>query len=254
MRRPHMPRPTWRHLWLVPGLAVAFYANARRGLHGLGLAPVPIFASSRIYWSCWDAGNLTHQGNSPVGQSRSSMSCIIHVLLALLAIAATGALSPFWLVGAIAWLSHIVVDWAMGDGLRSADGFHLDRLDFRRPALCFAGEGAPARWRARRDPTGARSACRPSGLAGLALASGRDVTDGAGSVGSSPLAPTKPVSPVRGPLRLGDRRLTARIVCRAPRVPRHRRHAALDRELVHRHRSLRSGSLRQGLVVPSCGR
>ena len=49
------------------------------------------------------------------------------VALALLAIAATGALSPFWLVGAIAWLSHIVVDWAMGDGLRSADGFRLDR-------------------------------------------------------------------------------------------------------------------------------
>ena len=47
--------------------------------------------------------------------------------LALLAVAATGALSPFWLVGSIAWLSHIVVDWAMGDGLRSPDGYRLDR-------------------------------------------------------------------------------------------------------------------------------
>jgi hypothetical protein len=42
--------------------------------------------------------------------------------LVLLGLAATGLLSPFWLVGALAWLSHIVVDWAFGDGFRSSDG------------------------------------------------------------------------------------------------------------------------------------
>ena len=32
-------------------------------------------------------------------------------------------LPPFWLVGALAWLSHIVVDRGFGDGLRTADGY-----------------------------------------------------------------------------------------------------------------------------------
>ena len=41
----------------------------------------------------------------------------------MLGLAAAGILSPFWLVGALAWLSHIVVDRAFGDGLRTADGY-----------------------------------------------------------------------------------------------------------------------------------
>jgi hypothetical protein len=42
--------------------------------------------------------------------------------LALLGIAATGILPAFWLVGALAWLGHILVDVGLGDGLRTADG------------------------------------------------------------------------------------------------------------------------------------
>jgi hypothetical protein len=45
------------------------------------------------------------------------------VPLAVLALAATGILPPFWLVGALAWLGHIVVDQGFGDGLRTADGY-----------------------------------------------------------------------------------------------------------------------------------
>ena len=47
------------------------------------------------------------------------------VPLALAAVAATGVIGPFWLVGALAWLSHVVVDWALGDGLRGPDGYVL---------------------------------------------------------------------------------------------------------------------------------
>ncbi len=39
--------------------------------------------------------------------------------LAVLGLAAAGVLPPFWFVGALAWLSHIVVDRAFGDGLRT---------------------------------------------------------------------------------------------------------------------------------------
>ena len=34
-----------------------------------------------------------------------------------------GVLPPFWLVGALAWLSHIVVDWGFDKGLRTTDGY-----------------------------------------------------------------------------------------------------------------------------------
>lgn len=46
---------------------------------------------------------------------------LIPVALAGLAVA--GLLSPFWLVGCVAWLGHIVIGWAVGDGLRTADGY-----------------------------------------------------------------------------------------------------------------------------------
>ena len=43
--------------------------------------------------------------------------------LMVLGLAAVGILSPFWLVGGLAWFSHIVMDLAFGQGLRTADGW-----------------------------------------------------------------------------------------------------------------------------------
>jgi hypothetical protein len=40
-------------------------------------------------------------------------------------------LSPFWLVGGLAWFSHIVVDRAFGDGLRTSDGWRRGWLPSR---------------------------------------------------------------------------------------------------------------------------
>lgn len=47
------------------------------------------------------------------------------VPLALIGLAAAGLLPVFWTVGGLAWLSHILVDWGLGGGLRSADGFRI---------------------------------------------------------------------------------------------------------------------------------
>jgi hypothetical protein len=123
MRRPRKPKPAPRHLWLVPGLAIALWANGQAGVHGLGLAPLLIFGivphlPVLLGWG---------QPHGPGQLARRAVpffNAMHHPVLplALLAVAASGALSAFWLVGAMAWLSHIVVDWAMGDGLRSADG------------------------------------------------------------------------------------------------------------------------------------
>jgi len=38
-------------------------------------------------------------------------------------LAVAGILSPLWLVGGLVWFSHIVVDLAFGQGLRTADGW-----------------------------------------------------------------------------------------------------------------------------------
>ena len=128
MRRPRMPRLTWRHLWLIPGLAIAFYANGEAGARGLGLAPVLLFGIVPHLTVLLGRGQ-PHGPGQLAPRAVPLFNAMHHPVapLVLLAVAATGVLSPFWLVGAIAWLSHIVVDWALGDGLRSPDGYHPDR-------------------------------------------------------------------------------------------------------------------------------
>ncbi len=122
--RPRRLRLRRRNLWLVPGLGLAVVANAQAADHALGLAPLLVFgivphltvllglgqprARSQLAPRAVPLFNLMHQ---PV------------VPLAVLGLAAVGVLPPVWLVGALAWLGHIVVDWAMGDGLRTADGY-----------------------------------------------------------------------------------------------------------------------------------
>ncbi len=107
-----------RHLWVLPGLAIAFYAGPQAELHGLGLAPLLIF------------GIAPHLPALFGSRGVALFNAMHHPLppLALLVAAATGLLPPVGFVGALAWLSHIVVDWALGDGVRSADGSRRGRL------------------------------------------------------------------------------------------------------------------------------
>lgn len=124
MRWPRMPRLTWRHLWLVPGLAIAFYANGQAGLHGLGLVPLLVFGIVPHLPVLLGFGQ-PHARGQLAPRAVPVFNAMHHPVapLAMLSLAATGVLPAFWLVGALAWLSHIVVDWAMGDGLRTADGY-----------------------------------------------------------------------------------------------------------------------------------
>src|SRR4029078_13107271 len=83
---------------IVPHLPVLLGLGQPHARGQLGQRAVPLF-------------NLMHHPIVPV---------------TLLAVAATGVLSAFWLVAAMAWLSHIVVDWALGDGLRSGERYNLE--------------------------------------------------------------------------------------------------------------------------------
>ena len=113
-----------RHVWLVPGLAIALAANAQAGQHNLGLVPLLVFGIAPHLTVALGIG----QPHAP-GQLASRAVPFFNAMhqpvlpLSVLCLAAASVLSPFWFVGALAWLSHIVVDWALGDGLRAADGF-----------------------------------------------------------------------------------------------------------------------------------
>jgi hypothetical protein len=124
-------RPAYRHLWLVPGFAVAVYANAQASEHGLGLGVLLIFGIVPHLPALLGVGQ-THARGQMASRAVPLFNVMHHPAppLALLAVAAAGFLSPFWFVAALAWFSHIVVDLAFGHGLRTADGW-------RRPLFAW---------------------------------------------------------------------------------------------------------------------
>jgi uncharacterized protein DUF4260 len=113
-----------RHAWLVPGLAVAVYANAQASQHGLGLAPLLIFGIVPHLPALLGIGQ-PHARGQMARRAVPLFNALHHPVppLVVLGLAVTGVLPPFWLVGALAWFSHIVVDLAFGHGLRTADGW-----------------------------------------------------------------------------------------------------------------------------------
>lgn len=117
-------RPTYRHLWLVPGLAIAVYVNAQASEHALGLGVLLIFGIVPHLPALLGVGQ-PHARGQMASRAVPLFNAMHHPAppLALLVVAAAGLLSPFWFVAALAWSSHIVVDLAFGHGLRTADGW-----------------------------------------------------------------------------------------------------------------------------------
>ena len=94
-----------RHLWLVPGFAIAIFANQLGqandvgilGLIAFGIAPdVPRLLGSHGR----RAHNLTHWPLAPI---------------VAVAIGATGIVPAAWLVGSLVWLGHVVAGRGIGD-------------------------------------------------------------------------------------------------------------------------------------------
>lgn len=113
-----------QHLWLVPGLGLALFANAQAGTLHVGLVPLLVFGIVPHLTILVGIGQPHAQGQlAPRAVPLFNTMHHPAVPLAVLGLAATGVLPPFWLVGALAWLSHIVVDRGFGDGLRTADGY-----------------------------------------------------------------------------------------------------------------------------------
>ena len=99
-----------RHLWLVPGLAVAIFANELGKGNGVGILTLIAFGLvpdlPRLFGSRGrPVHNVLHQPIVP---------------LALLAVAATGIIPVVWLVGSLVWIGHVIAGRALGDIPRRA--------------------------------------------------------------------------------------------------------------------------------------
>jgi deazaflavin-dependent oxidoreductase (nitroreductase family) len=102
-----------RHLWLVPGLAVAVLAGEQSKASGLGLLPVIVF-SIVPHVPAW-LGSIMPRQRGPLG----SLFDLFHRPLpptVVAIVAGVGLLPPIALVGGLAWLGHILIDQALGTG------------------------------------------------------------------------------------------------------------------------------------------
>jgi hypothetical protein len=103
-----------RHLWLIPGLAIAIYANMLGQASGVGILALIAFGIAP------DVPRLFGARGRP-------MHNVLHQPLAAgVAVAAAGAATvagipvAFWLVGALVWLGHLIGGWGVGDVPRAA--------------------------------------------------------------------------------------------------------------------------------------
>ena len=106
-------RLRWHHLWLVPGLAIAIYANQLGTMNGVGILALIAFGIApdlpRLLGSRGRSmHNLLHQPVVPA----------MAVAIAATGVAATGVVPVVWLVGSLVWFSHVVIGRAVGDAPR----------------------------------------------------------------------------------------------------------------------------------------
>ena len=98
-------RLRWRHLWLVPGLAVAIFANQLGSANGVGILAMIALGIAP------DLPRL-------LGPRGRPMHSLLHQPLAAavaVAVSATGVLPVLWLIVSLVWLGHVVIGWAVGD-------------------------------------------------------------------------------------------------------------------------------------------
>ena len=98
-------RLRWRHLWLVPGLAVAIFANQLGNGNGVGILALIAFGIAP------DIPRLLGTRGRPIHN-------VMHqpvLAVAAVAITATGVVPIYWLVGSLVWLGHVIAGLGVGD-------------------------------------------------------------------------------------------------------------------------------------------
>jgi hypothetical protein len=102
---PTSRRLRWRHLWLVPGLAIAIVANQLGNANGVGILALIGFGIAP------DVPRLFGSRGRPIHN-------VLHqpaLAIAAGIVAATGVVPVVWLVGSLVWLGHIVAGRGVND-------------------------------------------------------------------------------------------------------------------------------------------
>ncbi len=113
-----------RYLWIVPALAIMFYASGQAEHLGVGILPLLVFGIVPDLPRLLGIGQ-PHAHGQMAARAVPAFNVMHHPLspIALLALAAVGVVPPVFSVGALAWLGHIMFGLGIGDRLRRRDGF-----------------------------------------------------------------------------------------------------------------------------------
>jgi hypothetical protein len=105
-----------RHLWIVPGLAVAILANQLGNENGVGILALIAFGVAP------DVPRLLGLGRRPVDSIPVRIFNVLHHPASPVAAAVLTAggvelnvVPVIALVGSLVWLGHVVIGWGVGD-------------------------------------------------------------------------------------------------------------------------------------------
>jgi deazaflavin-dependent oxidoreductase (nitroreductase family) len=101
-----------RHLWIVPGLAIAVVANQMGNDNGVGILALVAFGIAP------DLPRLLGLGRRPLESLPIRAFNALHhpaPAIAAVAVGATGVVPVVWLIGSLVWLGHVIVGWGVGD-------------------------------------------------------------------------------------------------------------------------------------------
>jgi hypothetical protein len=118
-RRFTVPRLRRRHLWLIPGLAIAIAANKVGEMNGVGILALIAFGIAP------DVPRLLGSRARPAHDLMHRPVIAAAVLALALAAAPSGVIPMVVVVAALVWFSHVVIGWGVGDLPKNSKG-HRD--------------------------------------------------------------------------------------------------------------------------------
>ena len=104
----------WRHLWIVPGLAIAILGSELGKTQGVGILMLIAFGLApdipRLF-------GIRRRGTGLADLPRRAHNVLHHPATpaAAVVVAWTGIVPPILLVGSLVWLGHVVIGFGVGD-------------------------------------------------------------------------------------------------------------------------------------------
>jgi hypothetical protein len=109
-----------RHLWIVPGLAIAIFANELGKNNGVGILLLIAFGIAPDVPRLFGIGRAQHGGAASLALRAFNLlhhpvAPAVAVAVAGIGVAVAGVVPAIWLVGSLVWFSHVVIGRGVGD-------------------------------------------------------------------------------------------------------------------------------------------